>query len=77
MFASDRFLKENFRDADAIIALLAAYSLKSPTQEAAKKWFQRGSIPSEWLPVLICVLELEQGKPVGLSRYLSVGGTCA
>jgi len=35
-----------------------------------EKWFQRKSVPGEWLAVLLCLLELERGEPVRLAKYL-------
>lgn len=41
-----------------------------PNQAAADKWFQRASVPSEWLPVVLSYLEIDNGSPVSLIPYL-------
>lgn len=70
MFESKRFLNDHFADPDAVIGLLSAYNLDRPSHDAVKKWFQRQSIPTDWLPVLLCALELDLGDPVRLATYL-------
>jgi hypothetical protein len=72
MFDTQRFLTENFRDADGVVGLFNAFRLEIPPRDTVRKWFSRGTIPSQWLPMLIAVAELEAGRPVSLARY--VGG---
>lgn len=74
MFDSVRFLEENFNNADGIVGLLHAYRLDAPQRDTARKWFERGDIPAKWLPLLICVLEIDSGEPVRLAQYLNPGG---
>ncbi len=70
MFDTIRFLQDNFNAPAGVINLLGAYRLPAPPQDTVRKWFSRGNIPSEWLPVLVSVLELDNGQPVSLIRYL-------
>lgn len=49
---------------------MTVYNLETPQLPAVYKWFQRGTIPSEWLPLLLCVIELDNGEPVRLATYL-------
>lgn len=74
MFDAKRFLKEEFGTADAIIGLAGTYAVDVPKRETIRKWFERGSVPGEWWPVMVTLLEKERGKPVGLSGYLINGG---
>lgn len=74
MFNSIKFLKDNFGDADGVIGLVAKHWPTSPQREAVRKWFSRESIPVEWLPVLILVLEAHRGRPVALASYMTRGG---
>ena len=70
MFATTRFLEDQFGDPDAIAGLAALYDVSVPSKDTMRKWFSRGSISSEWWPVLISLLEKYHGCPVSLSRYV-------
>ena len=74
IFDSKQFLADHFIDAHGIVGLLMAYRLKSPTTDTARKWFSRGAVPSEWLPLLICALELDGGEAVSLAKYIKRDG---
>lgn len=73
MFDHIRFLNEKFTNPDGVIGLLSLYRLGYPKRDTIRKWFERGGIPSDWLPLLIAVLELDSGEPVRLAPYLTVG----
>jgi hypothetical protein len=75
MFDALRFLQDQFTDADGVLGMLSAYGLPNPPRDTARKWFQRRSVPSEWLPLLICAAELEQGAPVRMAAYIDLGRT--
>lgn len=70
MFDAKRFLEENFRDADRLVGTFHAYGLDVPTKDTVRKWFSRATIPSEWFPMIAAVLEMENGAPVSLTRYI-------
>ena len=70
MFEIEAFLRDHFPDPDAVVGLLNAWRLPAPKIEAVRKWFPRKSVPAEWLPLLIAVLELENGSPISLTRYV-------
>lgn len=70
MFDVKRFLTENFRDPDGLVGAFNAYRLAIPPKDTVRKWFSRETVPSEWLPMIIAVLELENGKPVSLTPYI-------
>lgn len=64
------FLDQQFGNPDALLALLAKYSNSSlPTRPAVVKWFSRGSVPGEWLFVLLIVLYRENGRWPDLTTY--------
>ena len=71
VFHTKRFLVDNFATVQGLISFLRAYGVALPKFSAVEKWFQRESIPSDWLPVLLAYLELDQGKPVSLTPYLA------
>lgn len=68
-FNTHRFLREEFVNAPTLHALLNDYKMDGPTMAAVEKWFQRGSVGT-WLPLLMCLRELETGEPVKLTKYL-------
>lgn len=70
MFDAKRFLDENFRDADGLVGTFHAYGLSVPPKDTVRKWFVRATIPSEWFPMIVAVLELENGKAISLTPYL-------
>jgi hypothetical protein len=69
-FDFTRLLNERFVNPAGLVAFLEAYGLKAPKESAVEKWFQRGTVPSPWLPILLAYLEIEDLKPVPLARYL-------
>ena len=70
MFDTTRFLNDHFGSPQRVIGFLRAYKLHEPSIETVRKWFQRAAVPSEWLPVLLAVLELDEGHPVSLATYI-------
>ncbi len=71
MFDAVRFLKGHFQSADGVIGAFRAYGLEAPVRDTVRKWFQRGSIPGEWLPLLVAVAELEDGQAIRLAPYIT------
>jgi len=70
MFDATRFLIENFGDADGVVGLLGKHCPKVPPRDTARKWFERGSVSSDWFALLLVSLEFESGAPIRLSAYL-------
>lgn len=70
MFDTGRFLRDSFGSAAGLSAFLSSYGLTSPSAAAIQKWFQRETIPSEWLPALLVYMELDQGRPISLTPYI-------
>lgn len=70
MFKTKTFLIEKFGSVQGLLSFLRAYNAPLPGAESVEKWFQRQSIPSNWLPVLLAYLEIEHGGPVSLAKYL-------
>lgn len=60
-FQARRFLEEHFHTPQNAIARLKAYGMQAPQGAAASKWFQRNSVPSDYLPLLLAVVEIERG----------------
>lgn len=69
MFQAVDFLEDNFKRPDNLARMLALYKLPTPPVDTVRKWLQRGSVPSEWIVLLLLVLEFENGSPVSLARY--------
>lgn len=70
MFTGTRFIADKFGCSGYVRSLVASYGFPAPTEAAVKKWMVRDSIPGEWLPVLLGVLELEHGGPVSVLPYV-------
>lgn len=74
MFDTRKFLIEQFTNAQNVLVLFTIYGVDCPSLSAIEKWFARRSIPGEYLPVLLCILELERGSPFSLTQYLEPKG---
>lgn len=72
-FDHAKLLADKFGTRARLMAFLRAYSAPLPQETAVAKWFQRGTIPSDWLPVILAYLELDEGAPVRLAPYLKGG----
>lgn len=70
MFDARKFLEVEFSNAPNVRVLLASYGMKAPSLAAVEKWFQRGRISGEYLPLLLCVMEIEKGEPIRLAQYM-------
>lgn len=68
-FDAKAFLQGTFQTPPGLVSFLAAYQI-SVTVAAAEKWFQRGAIPGHWLPIILALIELDDGQPVRLAPYL-------
>jgi hypothetical protein len=71
VFDTGRYLRETFQTPAGLMTFLSAYGAPTPQNEAVHKWFQRGSIPGNWLPVLLAFTEIDEGKPVTLIPFLT------
>lgn len=70
-FDSKKFLTEQFRSSADLVAFVTLYRVDPPREAAVDKWFRRASIPSDWLPVLLALLQIDRGSPVSLTEYLT------
>lgn len=73
MFNVALFIGDHFQDSGQLIGLVKAYGVAPPTTEAVSKWRQRNVIPGPWFPVILAVLELENGIVPSLLNYVSFG----
>jgi hypothetical protein len=69
VFQAKQFLRDHFQSVGGIVAHCRAADVGPPNEAQAQKWFDRNSIPGDWLTTLLAVLEKEQGKPVSLAKY--------
>ena len=72
VFDGKKFLSENYHTPQHVKTVLGQYGLPV-SLAAAEKWWQRASVPGNWLAVLIAIKEIETGRPVSIARYLRVG----
>ncbi|CDZ55034.1 hypothetical protein [Neorhizobium galegae] len=73
MFDRIKFIEDAKLDPDAIIGMGTAANIDVPPRDTLRKWFVRGSIPGEWWPIILALLELEKGHPVSLLPYIVAG----
>jgi len=74
MFDSLAFLNANFNTPSGVVGLLAKHGFETPQLDTARKWFARGSIPSEWWPIVIIVAFAEAHGSLNLRAYVKGGG---
>lgn len=74
MFDFQAFLKEQFNNPKGLTSFLCTYGAPLPQGAAVEKWFQRGSVPSGWFAILNAYLELDNGSPISLRKYIIHGG---
>ncbi len=70
VFRTQAFLADFFRSPQGLLSFLRAYDVTPPGVSAVEKWFQRESVPSDWLPILLGFLEIDRGEPISLAAYL-------
>ena len=70
MFDFPRFLKTHWTSDRALHRLLKQYGVAGVSAAAVYKWWIRGSIPADHLPVVLALLELERGAPVSMAEFL-------
>lgn len=73
MFDGKKFLTQNFHTAQHVVTVIGAYGFSDLTVAAVEKWFQRGSVPGNWLAILIAIKEIETGSPISVAKYLKAG----
>ena len=72
VFDGKKFLSENYHTPQHVKTVLGQYGLPV-SLAAAEKWWQRASVPGNWLAVLIAIKEIETGQPVSIAKYLRAG----
>ena len=69
MFSQIHFLKDNFADEERLVHFVKLMGGAPPTTGAVRKWYDRGSVPTEWFAQLLMLLEIDRGAPVSLIKY--------
>ncbi len=69
MFDMAKFLRAYWADERKLVQFLAVYGVSPPKRMTARKWFDRESVPSDWFATLLCLLEIERGRPVSLIGF--------
>lgn len=77
MFNSTKFLKENFGTIEGVRAYVAAKDLAPPNAKAVEKWFQRNSIPSNWLTMLLRLKERDTGHAISIEPFMEDANAAA
>ena len=71
VFDTARFIDDHLINPDAVAGLASSLSVDVPAKDTLRKWFERGSIPGEWWPILLALIETDNGSPVSLKEYMS------
>ena len=64
------FLSDHWRNAPALEAWLKSYDALDVSQAALYKYFVRAAIPANKFGLMLALLEVEQGRPIALAKYL-------
>lgn len=72
-FDAVKFLIEKFGTPANVLAMFSSYGISAPDIGAIEKWYPRRRVPGEWLPLLLIMLELDEGQPVSLAAWIAVG----
>lgn len=70
MFDTVKFVRDHFGTVDAMIGLARQKNVRFPERDTVRKWITRGNIPSDWLPILLMLIELDIGQPVSILPYI-------
>jgi hypothetical protein len=70
MFDARRFLADKFKTPGGVVAFVTAYGRTPPSLHAVEKWWQRNSLPADWLAILLSLLEIETGAPTSIVGYI-------
>lgn len=71
MFDATTFLADHFRTPEALAWVAKKYDLDLPARDTIRKWYARGAIPAEWLPVMLMLVELESGNATSILPYMN------
>jgi hypothetical protein len=66
-----KFISDELHNPQNVLAMFSRYGFLGPKVSAVEKWFQRGSVPSDWLVPILALIELERGRPVSLAKYIA------
>lgn len=70
MFDFAAFLRDHWQTPAELHRFLLKYGVRDYGPQAVYKWWIRDSIPAEGFAVLTGLLEIRQGEPVSLAKYV-------
>lgn len=70
MFDFAAFLADHWKDSDALHAFLLKHGVRDFEKQAIYKWWIRASIPAQGFAVVLAVLEVSEGAPVSIVKWL-------
>ena len=68
-FDTKKFIADQWGSPDRLYRWLTGYGYEVSRQQVYKQ-VQRANIPAEQFAVTLCLLEMQNGKPVSLVEYL-------
>lgn len=75
IFDFKRFAAAYFPEGASLALFLNEYGERQASAEMIRKWYERNSIPGEWLAVLLDALERDKGVAQTLGPYINVRTT--
>ncbi len=70
MFQATKFLDCEFESPEQMRSILRSYGFPALSRDAIYKVRMRDNLSAKWLALLLCVLELERGRPVSVIPYI-------
>lgn len=74
MFDAAGFLRDHFTDPNVLCEILARYDVEAPKNDTVRKWFSRGSVPGDWLAVLVAIAQHISGGTPPVHTFYVTGG---
>lgn len=69
-FRAKEFLNTFFNGPADLVRVLSDYGYGEAPYATVNKWWQRGRISSDWFPLILCALEIEQNEPVFIGAFI-------
>ena len=70
MFDFKTFLTDHWSDPATLHVFLEKRGIKTWSAQAVYKWWVRATVPAEGFAILASLLEINQGAPVSLAKYV-------
>jgi hypothetical protein len=69
-FDTKAFLSERWSNSAKLHHWLDDFGMADVTEPAVRKWIDRKSIPAEHFAIILALLEIENGRPMSIAKFL-------